>query len=85
MNPKFTLVSQPQFSDLQPPAVKEELQQREDGDVKVQVVSGVMLGRVQKLTTDQAGEEEGVDGERDDLKTNISFRVLMGSQPSCGM
>lgn len=40
------------LSDLQPPSIKEELQQGEDGHVEVEVVAWVALSRVQELATD---------------------------------
>lgn len=55
-------------SDLQPARVEEELQQCEDGDIKVQVMTRVVLGGVEKLSTNQTSKEEGVDGQSDDLK-----------------
>lgn len=53
---------------LQPAGVEEELQQGEDGDVEVEVVTVVTLGGVEELTTNQTSEEESVDGKSDDLK-----------------
>lgn len=55
---------------LQPASVEEELQQCEDGHVEVQVVTWSALNRVEELATDQTSEEEGVDGESDDLRAN---------------
>lgn len=39
------------LSDLEPPSVKEELQQGEDGHIEVQVMTWVALTGVQELTT----------------------------------
>lgn len=69
----FRQTSERNSSDLKPAAVKEKLQQGEDGDVKVEVMAGVTLGGVEKLTTDQTSEEEGVDSKSDDLKTEIQI------------
>lgn len=52
---------------LEPSCVEEELEEGEDGNVQVQVVSRVAFGGIQELPSDQACKEERVDGESDDL------------------
>lgn len=52
---------------LKPAGVEKELQQGEDWDVQVQVVTLVALNGVEELTTNQASKEKGVDSESDDL------------------
>lgn len=51
------------FVHLEPAGVKEELQQRENGHVEVQVVTWVALRGVQELATDETHQEETVDGQ----------------------
>lgn len=46
---------------LQPPGVEEKLQQGEDWQVEVHVVTGITLRRVQELTANQTSQEEAVD------------------------
>lgn len=58
-------------TDLEPPGVEEELQQSEDGNVEIKVVTWVAPLRVQKLPSDQAGHEEGVHSQRHYLRTHI--------------
>lgn len=58
------------FCNLQPAAVEEELQEGEDWDVKVKVMTLVTTGGVKKLSTNQTGEKKGVDSEGDDLRVN---------------
>lgn len=53
---------------LQPPDVEEKLQQGEDRQVKVHVVTGVSLSRIEELTADQTSQEEAVDGHRHHLR-----------------
>lgn len=55
---------------LQPSRVEEELQQGEDGDVKIKVVAGMTLGGVKKLPTNQTSEEEGVNSKSNNLSIN---------------
>ena len=47
---------------LQPANIEEELQQSEDRQIEVLVVTRVALGRVQELPTNQTSQEEAVDG-----------------------
>lgn len=71
---------------LQPARVEEELQQGEDGDVKVEVVALVSLGGVEELTTNQTSKEKGVDSKSDDLKRQRYYRdfTVRPSAPLCG-
>lgn len=46
--------------DLEPASIEEELEQGEDGDVEVEVVTWVTLTRVQKLAANQTHQEEAV-------------------------
>lgn len=46
--------------DLEPASVEEELEQGEDGDVEVEVVTWVTPARVQKLPANQTRQEEAV-------------------------
>lgn len=52
---------------LEPSCVEEELEESEDGNVQIQVMSYVAFGGIQELPSDQARKEERVDGEGDDL------------------
>ena len=52
----------------QPAGVEEELEQGEDGDVEVKVVTLVALGGVQELSTNQTHQEEAVHGQSDNLR-----------------
>lgn len=52
---------------LEPSCVEEELEEGEDGNVQIQVMSHVAFGGIQELPSDQARKEERVDGEGDDL------------------
>lgn len=61
---------------LEPAGVEEELQQREDRHVEVEVGAGV------ELTANQTGEEEGVDGQRDHLQVAVVGQDISAS-PSC--
>ena len=47
---------------LQPANIEEELQQSEDRQIEVLVVTWVALGRVQELPTNQTSQEEAVHG-----------------------
>lgn len=62
--------------DLQPPGVEEELQQGEDGNVQVQVVTRVALTRIQELTTDQTHQEETVNCQRHNLRDRGQSEAL---------
>lgn len=53
---------------LEPSCVEEELEEGEDGNVQIQVMSRVAFGGIQELPSDQAGKEERVDSEGDDLE-----------------
>lgn len=61
--PKSTTVaaSVDDVRHLQPPDVEEKLQQGEDRQEEVHVVTRVPLSWIQELTTDQTGQEEAVD------------------------
>lgn len=54
---------------LQPPDVEEELQQGEDRQEKVHVVTRVTLSWIQELTANQTSQEEAVDRHRHHLVT----------------
>lgn len=62
---------------LQPASVEEELQEGEDGNIKVEVVTLVGPTWVKKLTTNQTGEEKGVDSKSDDLKREKKEREVV--------
>lgn len=68
---------------LQPASVEEELQQCEDGHVEVQVMTWATLSRVEELATDQTSEEEGVDGESDDLQADDGDTLLREPPSLC--
>lgn len=63
---------------LQPACVEEELQQREDRNVEVEVGAGV------ELTANQTGEEEGVDSQRDHLQVAMVGRDVSASPSRAG-
>lgn len=67
--------------DLEPPSVKEELQQGEDGHVEVEVVTWITLSWVQKLATDEADQEETVNCQSHHLWKDRGYVFL---KPSCG-
>lgn len=46
---------------LQPTNIEEKLQQGENGQVEVHIVTGVPLSWIQELTTNQTSQEEAVD------------------------
>lgn len=46
---------------LQPTNIEEELQQGEDGQVEVHIVTRVPLSWIQELTADQTSQEKAVD------------------------
>lgn len=48
-------------SHLQPTDVEEKLQQGENRQVEVQIVTRVTLSWIQELTTNQTSQEEAVD------------------------
>lgn len=49
-------------SHLQPTNIEEKLQQGENGQVEVNIMARVTLSWIQKLTPNQTGQEETVDG-----------------------
>ena len=53
---------------LEPAHVEEELEEREDWDVEVDLVAGIFFARIQKLSPEQSGQQERVHGQRDDLR-----------------
>ena len=58
---------------LEPSHVEEELEDGEDGYIKVDVVAGVALRRVQELLSEHRAQEERVNSQRGNLAT----RTLM--------
>lgn len=70
---------------LEPSCVEEELEEGEDGNVQVQVVSRVAFGGIQELPSDQACKEERVDGESDDLgwRRQGESTVLVSTGAKC--
>lgn len=53
---------------LEPSCVEEELEEGEDWNVQIQVMPRVTFGGIQELPSNQACEEECVDGESDNLE-----------------
>lgn len=66
-------------NDLEPPCVKEELQECECGHIEVQVMTRVALTRVQELTADQTHQEETVHCQSHHLRDNRSIRSVLKS------
>ena len=60
--------------NLQPACVEEELEQGEDGDVEVKVVTLVALAGVQELSTNQTHQEEAVNCQGNDLANRGEWR-----------
>ena len=55
------------FGHLEPAHVEEELQEGEDGNVEIHLVTLEPLAGVQELSAHQRGHEEGVHSEGHDL------------------
>lgn len=68
-NPPKAATNAGDLHHLQPPHVEKKLQQGEDWQVKVHVVTRVSLRRIQELTADQTSQEEAVDCHRHHLVT----------------
>lgn len=52
------------MSHLQPTNIEEKLQQGENGQVEVQIMTRVALSWIQELTTNQTSQEKAVDRHR---------------------
>lgn len=77
----------PEHQDyLEPSCVEEELEEGEDGNVQIQIMPRVAFGRIQELPSNQAREEERVDGKSDNLwqrETRVRAVLAAHGDPWC--
>ena len=69
------------FCNLEPSHVKEELEEGEEWKVKVHFMTLIIFAGVKKLSSQQSGEEEGIDSQSYNLN-NICLVTNLQTRPT---